>query len=158
MTRKILVISMMAAAALFLMQTMIFAGGTNPEPGTGCAADGRLKYIPPPFTGTVTLTYSTSSSTINVTGELTQVGNPDCTVIINYLYIGVDQIGWNNLKPVELRQQCLETGVDFNFSSVGCGNEYSNVEYFEAVGVGNLISNEFNPNVKTARVVGMPLQ
>jgi hypothetical protein len=154
MARKIAVVFMMASVSFFLMQTMVFAGGTRPEPGAGCAVSG-LKYVPPPFNGTLTLTLDSGGNRIDFSGSLVQVGNPDCVVEIRSYrtFNGV----WENLHSVDLRQQCLERDVDFFLIEDppgACGD--LPFEYFESVGVGNL-SNTGTVGVKTARIVGMGL-
>jgi hypothetical protein len=150
-------------ATLFFIPSFALAGGAGPEPGTGCDSSTRLGYVPPPFIGDVDLYFNEGAAAIGVFSDpedgIPQAGNPDCILIITSprYFTPATQEGWDNLKPFELRQRCMDADTDFLF--VGdCEADIAGVSFVESVGVGQLQDVEGEPNHKTARVVVMGLQ
>ena len=144
-------------AMFFAVMPAVTMAGGGPEPGAGCDFEGG-KYVAPPFIGDVTLTYNAGDQEINIAGEVSQVGKTECEMVIFSLgYIGeVSLSDYENLKASNLRQRCLRKDIG-DFSLIGCDLEFTQIEYFESVGAGNLRYDELTESY-TAHVVIMGLQ
>jgi hypothetical protein len=145
-------------ATLFVFIPAIAMAGGGIEPGEGCPApeDVRLKYVPPPFMGDATLRFDEAGTSISVNGVLSQAGNPDCelTIIANPYRQDVLRENWDNMKPNDLRQRCLE---EIQFIVGGnCDLEYQLLTFYEAVAAGNI--RDVDADTKTVRFVVMGLE
>jgi hypothetical protein len=153
---RFLLLSVFISILLIFAPSPALAGG-GPEPGAGCSAPVRLGYVPPPFIGDVTLTYVENDAQINANGVILQAGNPDCTLTItaNPYRSDITRDEWNNLKPPNLRQQCLDEQFQFTVGEF-CETEYSQLTFYESVGAGNI--RDDNPDTKIVRFVVMGLE
>jgi len=117
-------------AMLFAITPSIVADG-GPEPGAGCGEG--FKYVAPPYIGDVTITLDDNND-VDIYGLVEQVGKRECfgSITAENAYKSIPLDKFQNLKPNDLRQTCLEEGV---YISIECEDIYT---YYEVVAVGNM--------------------
>lgn len=128
-------LGVMVLTMLALPLTVLAAGqsGGSGEPGGSCAESYDYKYDPPPYKGTINVTYDPNTWLVTFSGTLEKAGNSGCVAILNNViwegYLTPDE--WLNLTAQDFNGLCL-TQINAYFPCEGAG-------YIEILGAHKLI-------------------